>query len=125
MKTDVPAEELRRRYRLPEDDETLLAECEVTAFRSPGPGGQHKNTTLSSIRLKHGPSGVVVIGRRNRSQRRNLADALARLRDKLETLLTPPKKRRPTRPTAAARRKRLEDKRRRAQRKQERTWREE
>jgi protein subunit release factor B len=103
-------EELRASYRLPSDHEELLAECDVTAFKSRGPGGQHKNTTLSSIRLHHRPSGLVVIGRRERSQRRNLEDALTRLREKLRVLLTPPKKRKRTRPPRAAEERRLREK---------------
>ncbi len=113
-------EELRASYRLPETDEELLAECDVTAFKSSGPGGQHRNVTLSSIRLHHRPSGVVVIGRRERSQRRNLTDALDRLRERLARMLVPPKKRRATKPTASAREKRLVEKKRRGRVKEER-----
>ncbi len=112
--------ELRAVYRLPPDDEALLAECDVTAFRSSGPGGQHKNTTLSSIRLHHRPSGLVVIGRRERSQKRNLEDAITRLREKLAALLVEPKRRKPTRPTRAAGERRLREKQRRARVKRER-----
>lgn len=117
----VPPERLRAVYHLPEEDDALLAECEVAYFRSPGPGGQHKNRTMTSVRLHHLPSGLVVIGRRERSQRRNLADALRRLREKLERLLTPPKPRKPTRPTSASRERRLEEKQRRGKRKRERS----
>ncbi len=117
----VPPEELRASYRLPETDEELLAECVVTAFKSSGPGGQHKNTTLSSVRLHHLPSGIVTIGRRERSQRRNLTDALARLREKLAAALTPPRKRKRTRVPRSAREKRLAEKRRRSERKRNRS----
>jgi len=111
----VSPAELRAVYRLPADDEALLAECDVTAFKSSGPGGQHKNTTLSSIRLHHRPSGLVVIGRRERSQKRNLADALSRLRARLAALLVPPRRRKATRPTRAAKERRLEEKKRRGE----------
>ncbi len=117
---NVTPEELRRTYMLPDDDEALLAECDVSAFKSSGPGGQHKNTTLSSIRLQHRPSGLVVIGRRERSQKRNLEDALARLRQKLAELLVEPKKRKRTRPSRAAKKQRLEAKRRRGETKRRR-----
>jgi len=116
--------ELRGRYALPEDDEALLAECNVSYFKSPGPGGQHKNTTLSAVRLVHRPSRLVAIGRRERSQRRNLNAALARLRVRLQALLTPPTPRKATRPGRAAKQKRLEAKRRTSERKRGRSeWR--
>ena len=111
----------RASYRLPETDEDLLAECDVTAFKAGGPGGQHKNKTLSAIRLHHRPSGLVLIGRRERSQKRNLDDALSRLRERLVRLLTPPKKRKPTKPTRASGEKRLDAKRRRARIKKDRS----
>ncbi len=116
----TPAE-LRATYRLPEDDDALLEECDVTAFKAGGPGGQHKNKTLSAIRLHHRPSGIVVIGRRERSQRRNLQDALGRLRQRLVVLLTPPKPRRKTRPSRASKEKRLSEKRRRGEAKRRRS----
>ena len=113
-------EELRASYRLPETDEELLAECDVTAFKSSGPGGQHRNVTLSSIRLRHRPSGLVVIGRRERSQRRNLVDALTRLRERLARILEPPRRRRATRPPQGAGERRLAEKKRRGRVKEER-----
>ena len=68
---------------LPADDDDLLAECDVTTFRAGGPGGQHQNTTDSAVRLRHRPSGIVVVSRQERSQHRNKAICLARLRDKV------------------------------------------
>lgn len=117
----VSAEELRRSYALPDDDEALLKECDVVPYRASGPGGQHRNKTLTAVRLLHRPSGVVVIGRRERSLTRNLRDALARLRLKLEKLLVEPKVRRATRPRKAVVEKRLEIKKERGRRKAERT----
>jgi len=114
-------EEIRRSYRLPPEDETLLAECTVVPFRSSGPGGQHKNKTLSSVRLYHNPTGLVVIGRRERSFTRNLEDALTRLREKLESLLVEPKPRRPTKPSRAAVERRLREKKARSRRKEDRS----
>ncbi len=116
----VSPEELRKSYRLPPDDEDLLDECNVTVFKSSGPGGQHRNKTMSSVRLHHRPSELVVIGRRERSQRRNLGDALSRLRRKLEKLLEKPKTRKKSKPSAASREKRLEEKKRRARIKRDR-----
>ena len=116
----VSPEELRKSYRLPADDDGLLAECDLTVFKSSGPGGQHRNKTMSSVRLHHRPSKLVVIGRRERSQRRNLGDALSRLRRKLEKLLEKPKTRKKSKPSAASREKRLEEKKRRARIKRDR-----
>jgi ribosome-associated protein len=120
----ITPEELRQSYRLPEDEEALLGECDIVPFRASGPGGQHRNKTLTAVRLFHRPSGVVVIGRRERSLTRNLQDAVRRLREKLETLLVEPKVRRPTRPRKRAVEKRLELKKERGRRKAERSSRE-
>jgi ribosome-associated protein len=117
----VSAAELRRTYALPDDDEALLKECDVVPFRASGPGGQHRNKTLTAVRLLHRPSGVVVIGRRERSLTRNLKDAVARLRQKLEKLLVEPKVRRATKPRKKAVEKRLEIKKERGRRKAERS----
>ena len=64
-------------------DEELLAQCDVDTFRSGGPGGQHVNRRESGVRLSHRPSGIVVVCREERSQHRNKATALRRLRDRI------------------------------------------
>ena len=99
---------------IPEDDEALLAECRVETFRAGGPGGQHQNVTESGVRLVHLPTGVRVTARDERSQHRNRALALERLRAKLEELTRPAKERVPTRVPKAQKRKRLEEKRRKS-----------
>lgn len=99
---------------IPESDEDLLAECDVQTFRSHGKGGQSVNTTDSAVRLRHRPSGVVVVCRRQRSQLLNKRECLRRLRARLEALAaSPPPERVPTRPSASARESRLESKTRR------------
>ena len=92
----------------------LLSDCEVTPYKSSGPGGQKKNKTESSVRVRHLPSGIVRIGTESRSQARNREAALRRLAALLrDALAPPPPPRRPTRPSAAAQRRSIEAKRRR------------
>lgn len=62
------------------DEDALLAQCQVQAYRSSGPGGQHRNKVSSAIRLKHRPSGIVVTGSERRSQHENKHAAVGRLR---------------------------------------------
>ena len=102
-------------YRVPSDDDALLAECRVDVFRAGGAGGQHQNRTESGVRLVHLPSGLVTSERRSRSQHRNKATALRRLRRKLEDRLRPRKRRIPTRPSRAAKERRLQEKKRRGE----------
>ena len=106
---------------LPESDEELLRECEVETFRSSGPGGQHVNKTESAVRLRHKPSGVVVTSQQERSQYRNKAICLEKLRKKIERLNHRPTKRIPTRKSQSAKNRTLEQKARRSQIKRLRT----
>jgi len=99
---------------LPESDDDLLRECEVDTFRSSGPGGQHVNKTESAVRLQHLPSGVVVTSQQERSQHRNKAICLEKLRAKVERLNYRPPKRVPTRVPRSAKNRTLEEKARRA-----------
>ena len=113
-----------------------LAEVELRASRSSGPGGQHANVTASRIEVvfdveaagsltpaqrerllaRLGPR-VTAVAQDARSQARNRELALQRLRGKLADALRVPKRRRPTRPTAASRERRLRAKRHRSERK--------
>jgi ribosome-associated protein len=109
---------------------------------SSGPGGQHVNTsnTRAEVRFdvaaspslpawardllmaRLGPVVAVVAGD-DRSQARNRAAAVQRLRNRLARALATEPDRTPTRPTRASQRRRLEAKRRRGVRKQERRFR--
>jgi ribosome-associated protein len=111
-----------------------LAEIELRASRSSGPGGQHANVTASRIEAvfdvgesralddeqkrrvmaRCGPR-VVAVAQDARSQARNRELALERLRGRLAAALHVPRSRRATRPTRASRERRLDSKRRRAQ----------
>lgn len=61
-------------------DAQLLAQCEVDTYRASGPGGQKRNKTSSAVRLRHLPSGLILIAEESRSQHENKAKALQRLR---------------------------------------------
>ncbi|MFN2493692.1 MAG: peptide chain release factor-like protein [Pyrinomonadaceae bacterium] len=101
--------------KLPESDEELLRECEFDTFRSSGAGGQHVNKTESAVRLRHLPSGIVVTSQQERSQHRNKALCLQKLRKKIEKVNYRPAKRVPTRVPHAVKIKTLEEKTRRSQ----------
>jgi ribosome-associated protein len=105
---------------IPKNDEALLAECRVETFRAGGPGGQHQNKTESGVRLVHIPTGLRVTAREERSQYRNRAAALLRLRNRLADLNRVEKPRKKTRVPRSDKRKRLEEKRRRAETKHKR-----
>src|SRR5258705_951197 len=61
-------------------DAQLLGKCEVDTYRASGPGEQNRNKTSSAVRLRHPPSGLIVIAEESRSQHENRARALRRLR---------------------------------------------
>jgi RF-1 domain len=71
-------------------DDQLLAQCEVDTYRASGPGGQKRNKTSSAVRLRHPPSGLLVIAEESRSQHENKAKALRRLRKALYLELREP-----------------------------------
>jgi ribosome-associated protein len=116
-----------------------LAEIELKASRSSGPGGQHANVTASRVEAvldvaesaslnpaqrerllaKYGDR-VTAVAQDARSQARNRELALERLREKVAAGLVVPKRRRPTKPTRTARERRLESKRRTSERKRSR-----
>lgn len=75
----------------------LLACCEVETFHATGPGGQGVNTADSAVRMRHTPTGIVVVARSERSQLLNRQACLTKLRSELERRSRPPKKRLKTR----------------------------
>jgi len=98
----------------------LKDEVEITAFKSGGPGGQHKNKTESAVRIKHLPTGIIVVAVENRSQFKNRETAWERLIEKLARRRQKRKPRVPTRPSKVAKAKRLEGKKQHAFKKQHR-----
>ncbi|XVF29779.1 hypothetical protein REPUB_Repub16aG0000600 [Reevesia pubescens] len=67
-------------YYLKLRDEELMRQCEMKSFKASGPGGQHRNKRESAVRLKHLPTGIIAQAVEDRSQHKNRASALARLR---------------------------------------------
>lgn len=120
---------VNQRLRIP------LREFQFTFARSSGPGGQNVNkvNTKATLRWpimasKHLPVAVrerfvkkyhrrinangdlIITSQRYRDQGRNVADCLAKLRDLLDSVATPPRTRKPTKPTRGSQKRRLEDK---------------
>ena len=105
---------------LPPHLERLLLDCDVTPFKSSGPGGQKKNKTESSVRVRHRPSGITRIATESRSQTRNRALALERVWKELQRRAAKRKPRVATRPHGGAVERRLAAKRRAAETKRSR-----
>lgn len=99
-------------------DERIARDCEVQVFRATGPGGQGVNTTDSAVRMRHVPTGIVVVSREERSQLRNKERCIEKIRDICRRRGRPPRPRKKTRVPAGQKRRRLEDKRARGQVKQ-------
>ena len=100
---------------LPQHLERLARECEITPFKSSGPGGQKKNKTESSVRVRHRPSGITRIATESRSQTRNRALALERVWEEIRRRSRRPKPRKATRPHEGAVERRLAKKRQRGE----------
>ncbi len=111
------------------------------ATRSGGPGGQHANTSDTSVtieldldqaglpdavtdrlRTAHGDT-VRANAADSRSQFRNRQLARKRLGELVDGAARPQRRRRPTKPTRGSQRRRLDAKRQQAEKKRRRSWR--
>jgi ribosome-associated protein len=124
----------------------LRSEISLSFVRSSGPGGQNVNKVNSKVQLRWSVTGsrslpedvrqrllsryarrindrgeLVLSSQRSRDQSKNIDDCLAKLRELVLTVATPPVRRKKTRPPRSAGENRLQEKRATSDKKRGRT----
>ncbi|MBW2504950.1 MAG: peptide chain release factor-like protein [Deltaproteobacteria bacterium] len=93
----------------------------IDFYRGSGPGGQHRNTSETGVRITHVTTGLVAIATESRSRRLNLQRAMARLEAKLADYNRPSRSvRLPSKPTRASIKRRLDRKKQQSEKKRSR-----
>jgi peptide chain release factor-like protein len=65
------------------NESELRSQCDVTATRRSGPGGQHRNKVQTAVVITHRPTGVRAEANERRSQQQNALVAWQRIRVQL------------------------------------------
>jgi len=95
-------------------------EVRIDFYRGSGPGGQHRNTSETGVRITHLPTGIIVTATESRSRHQNLQRAWERLVARLAARNRRRRKRIATTPSKAAIGRRLDSKRHIAEKKRDR-----